>query len=220
MQAVAALLLLLLTGTVVPVNRDFRPTPDGIPVFVVSNGFHTDLVLPLWEPGTGTGTDWLTQLGPELQTRFATYQYVAFGWGSERFYLESYPGHFPRIGTILRSALPGATLMHVDFHRSAPRPGPRVAALQISPAQYQQLVTTIRGSFAPDSAGRPVLRNEAGYRSEDFFFRARGSYHALRTCNDWTNQALKRAGIRAALKAPLAASVLFQARRAGKQEAE
>ncbi|WP_366671526.1 DUF2459 domain-containing protein [Hymenobacter taeanensis] len=62
--------------------------------------------------------------------------------------------------------------------------------------------------------GQYQLRVPTGYTPEDFFFRAQGHYSAWRTCNDWTNQALKKTGIRAALKAPLAASVLFQARRA------
>ncbi|WP_165699478.1 TIGR02117 family protein [Hymenobacter jejuensis] len=211
MQAVVALLVLLLTGSIVPVNRGFRQTPGGIPVYVVSNGLHTDLVVPLRE--SRTHTDWLAHVADSaIKQQFASYQYVAFGWGNEGFYLDSYGGHFPRVGTALRALLPSATLMHVDFYRTPPRTGERAVALHVSPAQYQQLVHIIEHSFQPDSAGRFVLRNGAGYTSEDFFFRARGRYHALRTCNDWTNSALRRAGIRAALKAPFAPTVMYQVR--------
>ncbi|TGE20217.1 TIGR02117 family protein [Hymenobacter elongatus] len=213
MHAALAFLLLFFGGTLVPVNRQFRQTPGGILVFVVSNGFHTDLVLPLRE--TRTGTDWLRQLAqPTLTTQFAAHEYAAFGWGSEQFYVESYGGNFPKVGTILRSVLPDRTLMHVDFYRQAPRPGKKVVALRISTAQYQRLANLIRQSFQPDSLGPTVLRNAAGYTSEDFFFRARGRYHALRTCNDWTTRVLRKTGVRTALKAPLAGSVLWQARRA------
>ncbi|TGE29002.1 TIGR02117 family protein [Hymenobacter metallicola] len=210
--ALTFLLLFLMAGTIVPVNRHFRQTPGGIPVFVVSNGVHTDVVVPLREPQTGT--DWLEQLQqPQLTARFGSYGYVGFGWGSEQFYLASYGGNFPKPGTVLRALLPGPTLMHVDFYQQAPRPGKRVVALQISRAQYQQLTQLIRASFRPDSTGATVLRNAAGYTPEDFFFRGRGRYHALRTCNDWTNATLRKAGLRAALKAPLAGSVLHQVRR-------
>ncbi|UOQ76880.1 DUF2459 domain-containing protein [Hymenobacter sp. 5516J-16] len=94
MSAIAALVLLLLTGTVVPLNRQFRQTPDGVPIFLVSNGFHTDVVLPMRE--ARTGHDWLQTLSqPALTARFARYPYVAFGWGNEGFYLGSMGGKFP-----------------------------------------------------------------------------------------------------------------------------
>ncbi|MCB2410606.1 TIGR02117 family protein [Hymenobacter lucidus] len=212
MYPALAFLLLFLSGTMLPVHRRFEQTPDGVPVFVVSNGFHTDIVVPLRE--ARTDIDWLRQLQqPTLTARFGSYEYAAFGWGSERFYLESYGGKFPGPATVLRSVVPGKTLMHVDFYQHAPRPGRRVVALRISPTQYQQLAGLIAQSFQPDSAGAAVLRNAAGYTPDDFFFWARGRYHALRTCNDWTNGTLRKAGLRTALKAPLAGSVLFQARR-------
>ncbi|GAA4349707.1 hypothetical protein GCM10023185_06630 [Hymenobacter saemangeumensis] len=206
--------LLLLLGTCVPVNRDFRATPGGIPLYVVSNGFHTDLLFPLREPRSGT--DWLVFLeNNDWQARFRGYEYVALGWGNEGFYLDSYDHRFPGVGTTLKAIFwPGPTLMHVNFYQRAPRPGARVAALQVNAEQYGRLVRYVQASFARDSTGRLAMRNPAGYTPEDFFFRARGRYHALRTCNDWTNQALKQAGIRAAWKAPLAHSVMHQARRA------
>jgi len=213
MAAVAALLLFLLTGTVVPVNRHFRQTPDGVPIFIVSNGFHSDVVVPLRE--LRTHTDWLQKLGqPTWTSQFGRYQYAAFGWGSEGFFLDSYGGHFPRLSTTLRAALPGRALMHVGFYPAAPATGPRVISLRISEAQYQKLAQLIQQSFQADSVGKFALRNPAGYTSHDFFFRAGGKYHLLRTCNDWTNRTLGRAGIRSAWKAPLAASVLYQVRRA------
>ncbi|WP_324670918.1 TIGR02117 family protein [Hymenobacter sp. GOD-10R] len=213
MAALAALLLFFVTGTLVPVNKQFRQTPGGVPIFVVSNGFHSDVVVPLREPRTQT--DWLQKLGqPTWANQFARYQFVAFGWGSEGFFLDSYGGHFPRLSTTLRAAVPGRSLMHVGFYPAAPAVGARVIPLFISEAQYQKLVERITHSFQPDSAGHFSLRNSAGYTPHDFFFRANGHYHLLRTCNDWTNRTLGRAGIRAAWKAPLAASVLYQVRKA------
>ena len=207
------MLLLLFTGTLVPVNRRFRQTPDGVPVFVVSNGTHTDMVLPLRE--ARTGTDWFRHLpDSSFQTRFGGYQYAAFGWGSEGFYLASYGHKLPGPGTVLRALVSGPTLMHVRFLRRAPQAGTRVVPLRISLKEYQLLTAQIAASFQSDTLARYTLQNTAGYTSDDFFFRARGRYHALRTCNDWTTRTLRRAGLRTALKAPLAGSVLFQARRA------
>ncbi|WP_159452116.1 DUF2459 domain-containing protein [Hymenobacter roseosalivarius] len=216
MSAFVAFILLLMTGTLVPVNRDFRQTPDGIQVFVVSNGVHSDLVLPVREPRTAT--NWLQKLdNAAVVTKFERYEYVGFGWGNEGFYLGSYGGQYPGLGNTLRAALPSPTLLHVDFYKNAPRLGERVVPLLVSEVQYRQLAAFVEQSWQPDSAGRPILLTAAGYTPDDFFVRARGCYHILRTCNDWTNQGLRTSGLRAALKAPFAASVLYQARRAAKK---
>ncbi|WP_082455408.1 TIGR02117 family protein [Hymenobacter sp. AT01-02] len=213
MSAFVALIVFLLTGTLVPVNRKFRQTPDGVPVFVVSNGFHTDVVLPLREHRTGTY--WLTELNqPTFNTRFGRHQYVAFGWGNEGFYLGSMGGKFPGPKAVVGALFPSRTLMHVGFYPTAPDSGARVVPLRISPEEYRRLASYVRQSFQLDTLKQYQLRQATGYTSHDFFFRSQGRYHALRTCNDWTNHALRQAGIRAALKAPLAASVLFQIRRA------
>ncbi len=213
MPAFVAFVLLLMTGALVPVNRQFRPTPGGVPVFVVSNGIHTDLLLPTRDPQTGH--DWLRELGqPGLTARFGRAPYVGFGWGNEGFFLGSMGGRTPGPGAVVRALFPSKTLVHVSFYRAAPDSGTYVVPLHVSAAQYAQLVRHVRAALAaPDSAGARQLRQATGYGGADFFFRARGRYHALRTCNDWTTQGLRRAGIRAPLKSPLAAPVLFQVRR-------
>ncbi|MFD2784607.1 TIGR02117 family protein [Hymenobacter rubripertinctus] len=213
MAVFVAFILLLMTGTLVPANRQFRQTPGGVPVYLVSNGLHTDVLVPLRE--AQTGQDWLRELGqPALTARFGRARFVAFGWGNERFYLGSMGGKIPGPGAVAGALLPSRTLLHVRFYPAAPDSGRYVVPLRISAGQYERLTQYIRASFAaPDSVGGRPLRQAAGYSSHDFFFRATGRYHALRTCNDWTNQGLHRAGLRAALKTPLAAPVLFQARR-------
>ncbi|MET4106324.1 DUF2459 domain-containing protein [Hymenobacter sp. UYP22] len=216
MSAFVAFILLLMSGTLVPLNRQFRQTPDGVRIFVVSNGFHTDVVLPLQEPRTGH--NWLGVLSqPTLTARFARYPYVAFGWGNERFYLGSMGGKIPGPGAIAGALFPSKTLMHVNFYRVAPDSGSHVVPLRISVEQYRQLTAYVQQGFRPDSLGRMQLRQPAGYTPKDFFFLGTGRYHALRTCNDWTNRGLRRSELRAALKAPLAGSVLFQVRRAARR---
>ncbi|QNP52082.1 DUF2459 domain-containing protein [Hymenobacter qilianensis] len=216
MAAFVAFILLLMTGTLVPVNSDFRQTPDGIQVFVVSNGVHSDLVFPVREPRTAT--NWLQKLNDStVVSKFGRYEYIGFGWGNEGFYLGSYGRQFPGLGATLRAAFPSPTLLHVDFYKNAPQPSERVVPLLISEAQYRQLTAFVVQSWQTDSAGRPLLMNAAGYTPDDFFVRAKDKYHLLRTCNDWTNRGLRTSGLRAALKAPFAASVLYQARQASKK---
>ncbi|WP_345111415.1 DUF2459 domain-containing protein [Hymenobacter algoricola] len=208
--------MLFLGGALIPVNRQFRPAPDGIPVFVVSNGWHTSLVLPLRE--SRTHTFWLPAFNqPGWEATFGTYRYVAFGWGSEKFFRASYGGRLPGPGAFARALVPGPTLLNVDFYRQAPRPGRRAVQLRLTPDEYRVLAGQLTQAFAPDSLGRFQRYHAAGYTAEDFFFRARGRYHALRTCNDWTTRLLRRTGVRTALKTPLAGPVLTQLRRLKEQ---
>lgn len=212
MPVFVAFILFIMTGAAVPLNRQFRQTPGGVPIFVVSNGTHTDLVLPRHDPQTGH--DWLEELNqPALTARFGRYPYVGFGWGNEGFFLGSMNGRTPGPGAVVRAILPSKTLVHVGFYRAPPDSGAYVVPLQVSAAQYRRLVGHVQAALAaPDSAGQRPLQQATGYGGSDFFFRARGRYHGLRTCNDWTSRGLRRAGIRAPLKSPLAAPVLYQVR--------
>lgn len=213
MTAALAFLLFLLTGTVVPRNHQFRETANGIPVYVVSNGFHTEIIVPLREPCTGQ--DWLQTLqDTSLNQQFGHYHYISFGWGNEGFYRASYGGRFPGPGIILRALLPASTLVHVSFYPGAPQPARRVISLHISEEEYRRLCAQLQTAFASAATTPPSRSTAPGYTEQDFFFQGSGRYHAFHTCNDWTNRTLSTAGVRAAWKAPFAFSVLYQLRRA------
>ena len=204
--------LLLGLDACLPVNRAFRNAPAGVPVYVVSNGFHTDLLLPLHAPD-GAGA-WLNFLqNPDWATRFAAYQYVAFGWGNADFYLAYRGGQRPGVLTTVRAVLPARTVLHVDFYRQAPRRGRHVAALRLTQAQYQELTEYVQAAFARDSAGGLRPYAGFGFTPDDFFFAAQGRYHLLHTCNSWTNDGLRRAGVRAARLPLLAPQVMRQVRK-------
>ena len=92
--------------------------------------------------------------------------------------------------------------MHVKALGGRPRAGDNVHRLRITRAEYASLVEFIDSGFALDEAGRPVLLEHPGYHDYDRFFAGRGRYHLFRTCNVWTNDAVKAMGQKAALWAP------------------
>jgi uncharacterized protein (TIGR02117 family) len=65
-----------------------------------------------------------------------------------------------------------------------------IRTLVLRPDEYRRLAAFIRRSFA----GRPAHRH--GYGGWDVFYDARGTYSAVRTCNAWTGEALRHAGVR------------------------
>ena len=190
-----------LIGGAIPVNRVWRPPARGVTIYLASNGIHTDLILPK----VAAGVDWRALLRPEhlRDPRYAGYDHAAFGWGDARFYRETPAWGDVRPGTVLAAAIGSdATLVHAVH---LPRPGPRddVRAIALTPQQYRRLASFIQATLAPAPA------HQFGYGAYDAFYTARGRYSAIRTCNAWTGDALRYAGVRVGAWTPFPATVLW-----------
>ena len=204
---VAALGLLLLgylaaalIGGSLPTNAGWRPSvhvPGGVTVWVESNGIHTGLVLPK----LAGGVDWrgLAPAGDLADPRYGRWGYVAIGWGEKGFYLGTPTWREVRPSLILHAlAGGGETLMHVE-HVPGPAPGDR--AIVLTPAEYRRLAAFVAASF------RRGGRRYRGYDANDVFYDARGRYDLARTCNSWTGDALRGAGVRVGRWTPLPITV-------------
>jgi uncharacterized protein (TIGR02117 family) len=198
-----------LLGILFPSNKESIAVKEGIDVFVVSNGFHTDLVVPT--RNKATAIDWFAYINDSTFTKpYQDHQYVAFGWGDDGFFMESYDDQLPSFPTIVTALfVPSPTLMHVTFYPTPLQPSENVALMKLTNEQYKSLVYFIEASFKKDLDSRFILKNAKGYGKDDYFFHAKGSYHLFNTCNDWTNTAIKWTGNKTASKAPFAASVMY-----------
>jgi hypothetical protein len=163
----------------VPANRDWRQPDTGITIFVQTNGLHTGIVLPA---------------GP--------HRWRAYGWGEREFYLNTPRWQDIRPGRVI-AALAGsdATLVHVDdlddfVADENWRP------LRIRPGEYQRLHAFIAATFADHPTVMP------GYGPRDRFYTGRGRYSAFSTCNGWTGNALRHAGVRTGLWTPFESDVM------------
>ena len=60
----------------IPVNRDYVPSEDGIAIYIISNGVHTDILVPI----TTSVFDWQTVLLAEhFEWSTTSFEYVALG---------------------------------------------------------------------------------------------------------------------------------------------
>ena len=210
----AYLLLALLLG-LLPVNRDFRPTPPeagGVTVYLRSNGVHAELVLPAASP-----YDWRAELPPAGivdAARLASpppLAWIAFGWGDREFFVRTRTWRDLRPATAASALLGlGPAAMHVEY---LARPlDYRAQRIDLSPAQYARLVEGLRAGFARDAAGRPRRIDDPGYFDTDAFYEGTGRYTLWLTCNEWIRRVLAGAGVRTAAWAPFEAALFRQLR--------
>jgi uncharacterized protein (TIGR02117 family) len=180
-----------------PVNRNFTPADSGIEIAVVSNGFHTDVILPL----QAAGVDWASWCPPAAHD--PPPRYVAIGWGDRDFYLETRRWTDLRPATALRAlTVSRDTLLHVDYLGGLA--GLDAHRVSLAPATYRALAAYVRAAFRLDDTGRPVRLPAPGYGARDAFYAAVGTYSPVETCNEWLAAGLRQAGIRTGLWAPFA----------------
>ncbi|MCA8968715.1 MAG: TIGR02117 family protein [Planctomycetes bacterium] len=199
---------------IIPVNTDYEDAPDGTEIFVSTNGVHCDFALPA-KSRLRDWTETLQLSSDGTIAREAGRQkgalWVHFGWGERHFYLDTPTWSDLEVSTALGAVFwPTTTLMHVSFSWMRPDALGESRRLVVDDARLGRLIEYIEGQFARDEHGAFVRLDNRGYGNLDDFYEARGSYHALHTCNDWVNAGLKHAGIRAALWSPFDKAILYQ----------
>ena len=196
-----------LIGGLIPANAGWEQPERGVTIFVRTNGVHTWLMLP----AVAEGVDW-RRLAPAAHIRDPRYagNYLAFGYGNREFYLNTptWGDLSPR--TALAAAFGrGPSLMHVEHERD-PVADEYQQPLILTAEEYRRLAAHIRGSFEIDAHGRSRPLLGRGYGPADVFYEGRGAYNAYRTCNEWTGEALRAAGVRTGVWTPLSESIMLR----------
>jgi hypothetical protein len=182
------------------VREPQRHGAQAITIYLLDNGVHTDLALPL----ANDTFDWTGVINPNdaRDLRFFP-TYVAFGWGDRAFYLETPQWRDLKLTTAWNAISgQGATVIHATYLPPL-RASANSIAITVSREEYQALAASIRASFQQDDDGRARAIGRA-YGDNDAFYAARGSYSLFATCNSWTNRQLKAAGLKHVLWTPFA----------------
>ncbi|MCU0394120.1 MAG: TIGR02117 family protein, partial [Thermoflexibacter sp.] len=193
-------IVLAVLGTLFPINAPASKETQNIPIYISSNGFHTDLILPL----RNQQFDWLAQIDTAIANKYVAYQYISLGWGDKGFYLGYLNNQTPTLSTTLKAIfLPTESLMHLTFHQDALKENENIKKYYLSEMQLANLITFIKKSFQK-SENQKFIFYHKGYDDDDYFFQARGCYHLFDTCNEWTNRGLESMGMTASLWSPFA----------------
>lgn len=197
-------------GSLIPANAGWKEPEQGVTIFVRTNGVHTWLMLPK----VAEGVDWRPLADPAhiKDRRYAYGDYLAFGFGNRDFYLNTPTWSDLTVQTTLAAAFGrGPALMHVE-HEYDPQPTAYQSRIILASDQYRRLAAHIRNSFVLDGSGKPIPLLGRGYGPADIFYEARGSYNMGRTCNEWTGEGLRAAGVKTGIWTPSSGSIMWRLR--------
>lgn len=187
--AIFTFVLIVFYGEAIPTGE--IPNKGDIPIYVRSNGIHTELILP----AVTKVMDWKEFIATEDFGDSISYEYLVMGWGDKGFFMNT-PQWSDLTAKTTASALflPTSTAMHVAY-RDIPVENAECIKLMITQKQYSDICNFAKESFVKKDARAELIPNK-GYGVSDNFYEAKNSYHLFRTCNSWTSNAMKRAGIR------------------------
>ena len=190
----------------IPVNRSFISDKNGIEIFIVSNGIHTDIVLPIQSEILNWST--IFQFN-DFRAYWRNAEYIAFGWGDLGFYLNTPEWKDLKFQTaFIAFFTPSESAMHVTL-TSKPQEGKLCYKVIVSEEVYISLVKYIKSSFKIGDDNLTIKINHQGYGKFDLFYESDKKFYLFKTCNSWTNKGLKVAGIRTALWTPFDKPILF-----------
>lgn len=181
----------------IPVSAKKTNEPKNIEIYILTNGVHTDLVVPI----KNEWMDWSAEIPFEnTRSKRTDYQFLSVGWGDKGFYLDTPTWADLKFSTAFKAAFwLGESAMHCTFYDKM-KEGEDCKKIMISKSQYLDLVKFIKDKFDRDQNGKIIfIKTNAVYGDNDAFYDAKGKYSFLETCNTWANDGLKAAGQKAAL---------------------
>jgi uncharacterized protein (TIGR02117 family) len=160
-------------------------TTPGTPIYVVSNGWHSAVVVE---------ADRLPPGRWPQRAAFHGRRYLEVAWGDR----DAFPADRMTVRLALQAAFAsrGSVLLVAAFDEPLPERfrGIDVVELRVSASALDGLAGFIEASHAGDTDGRPI-RLKPGEAGLAAFYLARGRFHVMNTCNSWTARALQAAGL-------------------------
>jgi uncharacterized protein (TIGR02117 family) len=201
----AIYLLAALVGSLLPVNLGWTEPDRGTTVYLANNGVHTDIIMPV----SSQGLDWSRLVDrSEAAAPPPDAKWIAFGVGERAVYLETPRWRDLKLPVAARALTRGERIVHVEWVQS---PYYAQREIRLRPEEYRRLWAAVRASF---SNSRPQRIGHKGYGRADVFYEGVGHASALSTCNNWTADRLRLAGVTTSLWSPFAQGIVWRYRRA------
>ena len=153
-------------------------------IYVIGRGWHTDI---------GVAATRVTDELEPLRRLFPGTTIFTFGFGARAWLLDTRKG----LDDVVQALLPAPGAILVTALRASPTEAfgaDHVVKLAVTQAGFDRLLRFLAASFQLDRNGAPRLLTAGPYMGSAFYAAA-PIYDAVHTCNTWTAQAIRAAGV-------------------------
>lgn len=167
-----------------PVEPYAGRAPAGQNLYVVASGWHTEIGIP---------ADALSAPLASLRSALPDTRYFVFGWGQRDYYMAQQP----RFGDLVGAAIPAPSVMLVIPLKQPPPAfftGASVFTIAVSQEGIGRLSQFLWDYLEKDLKHLPRRVGDGPY-PDTSFYASTGTYSLANTCNTWTAEALRVAGL-------------------------
>lgn len=174
-------------------------------ILVSFSGIHSDIILPIQHPIK----NWKTDLSMQKLLAVDTFQtHLKFGWGDKNFFLKTKEWSDLTAGTLFKTIFgSGEGAIHLVLCTPKDLDPQSYVRLFITKKQYSKLCDFIQHSIRFQHQ-KPSLISNHPYGTYHFFYNSTIRYNMSYTCNTWTNDVLKRAGVKGCVWTPFKGPIL------------
>jgi len=199
-------LVLVLIGALIPVNSNVQSKSGEIDIYLFKQDMHTDILLPVkseiisWDR-IFKPTHTLAQ--PERS------EFIGFGWGDLNFYKNTPQWKDLKLDVAFKALfLKSQSALHTRFYQKTPS-SEDLVKISISEKQYKKLSEYILKTVNAENTKGIQPIPDLNYYRDDAFYLAETSFSLFKTCNTWTNSALKASGLKACLWTPFPQGIFY-----------
>ncbi|WP_232804672.1 TIGR02117 family protein [Salegentibacter maritimus] len=202
-------LVMVLIGSLIPVNSNPETKNSKIDIYLYKQDMHTDILLPV----KSDIIQWNRVFKPQYTlSNPQNSEFIGFGWGDLNFYRNTPQWEDLKLDVAFKALfLKSQSALHTRFYQKIPA-SKNLVKISVSEDQYNKLVEYILKTVKAENKQEILPISGLHYYRNDAFYSAETSFNLFKTCNTWTNSALKAAGLKACFWTPFPQGIFFQYR--------
>ncbi|SKB68520.1 conserved hypothetical protein [Salegentibacter holothuriorum] len=199
-------LVIALIGSTIPVNSHSTPKNTEIEIYLYKQDMHTDILLPV----NTKVISWDSIFKPEHSlSNPQNSEFIGFGWGDLNFYRNTPQWEDLKLNVAFKALfLRSQSALHTRFYQKIPV-SENLVKISVSEDQYKKLSEYILETVNAENKREIPPVSGLHYYRDDAFYLAKTSFNLFKTCNTWTNSALKASGLKACLWTPFPQGIFY-----------